>query len=153
MTLNGVMALILRYFTEIGSFRGVVRKSGWRFRRKKVHVRYFISWWVSRCFSPLLLHCGMFRFWRRQSVVFCLCMKYLGNRWTDLRLARTSLKVKVKGQRSRSPESKTAFFSALLAACARFMFGKTFLASSCFSSFFLLLVQCARLSWLPVSLL
>ena len=24
-------------------------------------------------------------FWRRRSVLFCLCMKYLGNRWTDLR--------------------------------------------------------------------
>jgi len=28
MTLNGVMALILRYFTEFGSFRGALRKSG-----------------------------------------------------------------------------------------------------------------------------
>jgi len=28
MTLNGVMALILRYFTEFGSFRGAQRKSG-----------------------------------------------------------------------------------------------------------------------------
>jgi len=26
MTLNGVMTLILRYFTEFGSFRGAVRK-------------------------------------------------------------------------------------------------------------------------------
>jgi len=26
-----------------------------------------------------------FCFWRRQSVVFCLCVKYLGNCWTDLR--------------------------------------------------------------------
>jgi len=26
MTLNGVMALILRYFTEFGSFRGALRK-------------------------------------------------------------------------------------------------------------------------------
>jgi len=33
------MALILRYFTEFGSFRGVLRKSGWMCRRKKVHVR------------------------------------------------------------------------------------------------------------------
>jgi len=31
MTLNGAIALILRYFTEFGSFRGVVRKSGWRY--------------------------------------------------------------------------------------------------------------------------
>jgi len=28
MTLNGEMALILRYFTEFGSFRGTLRKSG-----------------------------------------------------------------------------------------------------------------------------
>jgi len=31
MTLNGVMAVILRYFTEIGSFRGALRKSAWRY--------------------------------------------------------------------------------------------------------------------------
>jgi len=31
MTLNGEMALILRYFfTEFGNFRGVLRKSGWQ---------------------------------------------------------------------------------------------------------------------------
>jgi len=30
VTLNGVMALILRYFTKFGSFRGILRKSGWR---------------------------------------------------------------------------------------------------------------------------
>ena len=28
MTLNGEMALILRYFTKFGSFRGALRKSG-----------------------------------------------------------------------------------------------------------------------------
>ena len=28
MTLNGVMAIILRYFAEFGSFRGELRKSG-----------------------------------------------------------------------------------------------------------------------------
>ena len=28
VTLNGVMALILRYFTEFGSFRGALHKSG-----------------------------------------------------------------------------------------------------------------------------
>ena len=26
------------------------------------------------------VNCERFCFWRRQSVVFCLCMKYLGNR-------------------------------------------------------------------------
>jgi len=30
MTLNGEMALILRYFTELGRFRGELRESGWR---------------------------------------------------------------------------------------------------------------------------
>jgi len=35
MTLNGIMDLILRYFTEFGSLRGALRKSGWRCRRKK----------------------------------------------------------------------------------------------------------------------
>ena len=35
MTLNGVLVLILRYFTEFGSFRVALRKSGWRCRRKK----------------------------------------------------------------------------------------------------------------------
>jgi len=39
MTLNDVMALILRYFTEFGSFRCALHKIGWRCRRKKVHVR------------------------------------------------------------------------------------------------------------------
>jgi len=46
MTLNAVNVLILRYFTEFGSFRGTLRKSGWRCRRKNVHVRYLIAWWV-----------------------------------------------------------------------------------------------------------
>jgi len=30
MTLNGEMALILRYFAEFSSFRGTLRKSGWQ---------------------------------------------------------------------------------------------------------------------------
>jgi len=30
MTLNGKMALILRYFTEFRSFLGALRKSGWQ---------------------------------------------------------------------------------------------------------------------------
>jgi len=31
MTLNGAIALILRDFTEFGSFRGALRKSRWRY--------------------------------------------------------------------------------------------------------------------------
>ena len=29
MTFNDVIAIILRYFAEFGSFRGQLRKSGW----------------------------------------------------------------------------------------------------------------------------
>ena len=43
VTLNGVMALILRYFIEFSSFLGALRKSGWRCRHKKVHICYLIS--------------------------------------------------------------------------------------------------------------
>ena len=44
MTLNGVMTLILRYFTEFGIFRGALRESARvQRRRKNVHVRYLIS--------------------------------------------------------------------------------------------------------------
>jgi len=50
MTLNGVMALILRYFTKFGSFRDALFQSSWRCHHKKVHIRYLISWWVS-CLS------------------------------------------------------------------------------------------------------
>jgi len=31
MTLNGLIAFILRYFTEFGSFRSALRRSGWRY--------------------------------------------------------------------------------------------------------------------------
>jgi len=30
MTLNGVLAIILRYFTQLGSFRGRLLQRGWR---------------------------------------------------------------------------------------------------------------------------
>jgi len=31
MTFNGVMTLMLLYLSEFGSFRGELRKSGWRY--------------------------------------------------------------------------------------------------------------------------
>ena len=31
MTLNGVMAVAMRYFTELDSFRDGLRKSGWKY--------------------------------------------------------------------------------------------------------------------------
>jgi len=38
MTSNGVMALILPYFTEFGSSRGALHKSRWRCRRSLSHL-------------------------------------------------------------------------------------------------------------------
>jgi len=46
--------------------------------------------------------------------------------------ARTSLKVDIKGQRSRSPGTKNIFRP--FAACVRFVFGQTTLACSCFKN-------------------
>jgi len=82
---------------------------------------------------PHAVNCGRFCFWRRQSVVFCLCIagplngfapNSHGRRvWS---VDRTSLKVKVKG---RGHQGQKRHFSALSTACVRFMFGKTSLAS------------------------
>jgi len=44
MTLNGVMALILRYFTEFGTFSGAHCAKVVEDVVKKVHVRYLVSW-------------------------------------------------------------------------------------------------------------
>ena len=47
MTLSGVMAIILHYFAEFGSFRGQLRKSGWlvinRFSLEKCHKLHQLS--------------------------------------------------------------------------------------------------------------
>jgi len=40
MTLNGEMALILRYFTEFGSFRGALCKSGWQSHNWTIYDYY-----------------------------------------------------------------------------------------------------------------
>jgi len=52
MTLNGVMAVILRYFAEFGSYRGQFRKSGWlainRFSPEKCHKVHQLST-TNRC--------------------------------------------------------------------------------------------------------
>jgi len=127
---------------------------------------------------PHAANCVWFCFWSCLWRLFCLCMKYLENRWTDLRQihtedvfvppARISLNVKVRGQRSRLPGTyflpiENALYRALaannvmqqqtgpfrhcrgwwectdvqtvqakcdlyVAACVRFMFGKTSLA-------------------------
>ena len=74
--------------------------------------------------------------------LFCLCMKYLGNRWTGLRQIQQKTcfvprldRFEFQGQRSRSPETKTTF-SPFSTPCVRFMFGKTSLV---YSSFFIFL--------------
>jgi len=43
MTLNRVMAIILRYFTEFGSFRGALRKSVLRVRCRRKKFTFDIS--------------------------------------------------------------------------------------------------------------
>jgi len=45
MTLNGVMVVTMRYFTEVGkpAFQHITASA----RKKKVHVRYLICWWAS----------------------------------------------------------------------------------------------------------
>jgi len=45
MTLNDEMALILRYFTEFGSFRGALRKSG---RQSQNYGQFTITMYSSK---------------------------------------------------------------------------------------------------------
>jgi len=80
-----------------------------------------------------------------------LCIKYLRNRWTDLRQIHMfgpsvgwvwRSKSKVKGQGHRD---KQRHFSALSVACVRFVFRKISLVSSFY------LVSFGRLDWLLVS--
>jgi len=83
------------------------------------------------CYLQHAVNCGRFCFWHRQSAVLFvhetpretaerLCAKFTRRRvWS---ITQTSLKVKVKGQNHQ--EQKPAF-SALSAACVRFMSGKT----------------------------
>ena len=55
MTLNGVMALILRYFAEFGSFRYQLRKTGLlaisRFSPEKFHKVHQLSTTDALCSS------------------------------------------------------------------------------------------------------
>jgi len=55
VTLNGVMATILRYFAEFGSFRGQLRKSGWlainRFSPPKCHKVHQVTTTDTLCSS------------------------------------------------------------------------------------------------------
>ena len=80
------------------------------------------------------MNCRSFCFWPRRSVVF-VCVWNI-SRTAERICAKFTCKtclvprlVEFEGQRSRSSGKKTAF-SALSAACVRFMFGKTSLASS-----------------------
>jgi len=88
-------------------------------------------------FLPHAVNCGRFCFSCYRSMVFCLYMKYLRNRWTDLyhicaedmfspslrRVWRSRSKVKVT-------RGKNGIFSVHSAACVWFMLGKTSLALS-----------------------
>jgi len=101
------------------------------------HRRKRFSLFTAR-FLPHAVNCGRFWFCRRQSVLFWLCMKYLGNCSTDLRQIHTedvfrpslgwvwTLRSNVKGQ---GHQEHKRHFSAISAARVRFMYGKTSLAS------------------------
>ena len=92
---------------------------------------------------PHTVNCGRFCFWRRQSVFLFVYeisrepqngFAPNSHRRRACSLIQTSLKVKIKGQRSKVKVTREkAVFSVLSAAWVRFMFGKTFLASSFFS--------------------
>jgi len=49
MTLNGVMAVILRYFSEFDSFRSALRKSDWRCSQTFCDRNSDISHTMMRC--------------------------------------------------------------------------------------------------------
>jgi len=55
MALNGVMTFILRYFAELDSFQGPLRKSGWlainRFSPEKCHKVHHLSMTDALCSS------------------------------------------------------------------------------------------------------
>ena len=55
ITLNGVMAIIVRYFAQLSSFRGQLRKSGWlninRLSSKKFHKVHHLSMTDALCCS------------------------------------------------------------------------------------------------------
>jgi len=93
-------------------------------------------------YLPHAVNCGRFCFWRRQFVVFCFVYKIS---WEPLNrfvpnshgrcvwcLARTRLKIKVRGH---GHQGQKRHFSALSAACLRFMFGKSYVASTCYLSY------------------
>ena len=83
------------------------------------------NWSTTRHYHKqcMALNCR-FSFWRCQSVFFCFCTKYLANRWTDLRQIHTEDMFGPSFGRVWRSRSKVS------AACVRFMFGKTSLASS-----------------------
>jgi len=93
---------------------------------------------ANRVLLPHAVNCGRFCFWRRPSMVvfFRLCMKYsetaelICAKFTRKTcLAPRSDELEGQGHRSRSSWTKR-HFSALSTACVRFMFAKTFVASS-----------------------
>jgi len=73
---------------------------------------------------PYAVNCGMFCFWRRQSVLIRLSIKYLENRAPNSHVRRTCLvprsgEFEVQGQKSKVnvTRDKNGIFSVLSAAC------------------------------------
>jgi len=88
VTLNAVMALILPCFTEFGSFRSAVRKSGWRCHHKKSsHSLSHLL--MSSLFKMLAIcHLGFLKNWffktvrTVQTVSMCHRAKLVAIGWT-----------------------------------------------------------------------
>jgi len=103
----------------------------------QMNLAITLAWWqhhkptltlvllfLSASSLPHAVNCVRF-FFGAVCDLFCLCMKYLGNHWTDLRQIHMkdvfwslawACMVKVT-------RAKIWHFSALLVACVRFMFG------------------------------
>ena len=77
VTLNGVMALILRYFTEFGTASGALYTKVVKDVVKEVHVHYLICWWIS-CTSQSTQYSLLWRrgFGRRTGAVVYMLRYY-----------------------------------------------------------------------------
>jgi len=64
MTLNGVMAVAMRYFTEFGSFPGALRKSGCRYTDTfcgRIFIAIFAKVTENKCIMHKRWHVSDFR--------------------------------------------------------------------------------------------
>jgi len=97
VTLNGVMAPILRYFTEFGSFRCALRKSGWRCRRTKSSrsLSHLLMSFLY-CLETMLLHASVLHWYTCKVIFRQLPHVYRQCCFYSLRYARIRWKLSVQ---------------------------------------------------------